>query len=449
VFDRAVRHIFNKNGFTPEMLADPEIADLIEETYNAIDQAVQTSIRTETPPELTSALENNAFVFSGFKTYHQLSEVGLSLTRRDGSVKPFKEFREDVEAINSRYNGSYLYAEYNHAIHASQMAVKWNDFVKDGDEYYLQYRTAGDDRVREAHARLDGTTLPPSDPFWNEFLPPNGWNCRCQTVQVLRDDYALSDSQRAIENGRQCTSEPKQQMFRFNPGKEMKIFPPKHPYLPRGCGDCGNHLNFAYNPNSAKCKACKGIQYLADCHSERDMLCKLQGLIELKGSEKLRRLREIILERTFKKVDGHKGVMASVGDSDPDYDRLISCADKCVEKGYDVYLLPNPKGLRTPDVILSGRNYIAAYDIKTIMGEASVGNRLTESIGQTNRVILNMAVTYNARSLAHDIKSYFETNESAEEVMILKGHRQISVFRKWALSKNFIPELMKQYGAKK
>lgn len=248
------------------MLSDPEIADLIEETYNAIDQAVQTSIRTETPPELTSALENNAFVFSGFKTYHQLSEVGLSLTRRDGSVKPFNEFRKDVEAINSRYNGSYLYAEYNHAIHASQMAVKWNDFVKDGDEYYLQYRTAGDDRVREAHARLDGTTLPPSDPFWNEFLPPNGWNCRCQTVQVLRDDYAVSDSQRAIENGRQCTSEPKQQMFRFNPGKEMKIFPPKHPYLPRGCGDCGKRINFAYDPKREQCIVCRNVCEQARIH---------------------------------------------------------------------------------------------------------------------------------------------------------------------------------------
>ena len=43
------------------------------------------------------------------------------------------------------------------------MAVKWHDIAQDGEEYNLQYRTAGDDRVREAHARLDGVTLPPSD----------------------------------------------------------------------------------------------------------------------------------------------------------------------------------------------------------------------------------------------------------------------------------------------
>ena len=46
------------------------------------------------------------------------------------------------------------------------MAAKWHDFEQDGDRYYLQYRTAGDDKVREEHAALNGTTLPPSDPFW-------------------------------------------------------------------------------------------------------------------------------------------------------------------------------------------------------------------------------------------------------------------------------------------
>jgi hypothetical protein len=74
---------------------------------------------------------------------------------------------------------------------------------------------------------------------------------------------------------------------------------------------------------------------------------------------------------------------------------------------------------------------------------------VNESVGQTNRVILNMATTYNARTLASDIRQYFESNKEAQEVIILKGHRQISVFRKWALSDKFIPELIKQYGAVK
>ena len=47
------------------------------------------------------------------------------------------------------------------------------------------YVTAGDDRVREEHMLLDGTTLPKDDSFWIENWVPNGWNCRCQIVEVF------------------------------------------------------------------------------------------------------------------------------------------------------------------------------------------------------------------------------------------------------------------------
>ncbi|MEG1673359.1 MAG: hypothetical protein RR298_07570, partial [Alistipes sp.] len=77
---------------------------------------------------------------------------------------------------------------------------------------------------------LHNITLPPSDPFWSQFLPPNGWNCRCTVVQVRKNKYPTSDSAKAIEIGESITAEPKAQMFRFNPGKELKLFPDKHPY---------------------------------------------------------------------------------------------------------------------------------------------------------------------------------------------------------------------------
>lgn len=51
VFDRAVREVFAKGGFTPEMLADPAVRPLIEETYNALNGAVDTAIKTETPAQ--------------------------------------------------------------------------------------------------------------------------------------------------------------------------------------------------------------------------------------------------------------------------------------------------------------------------------------------------------------------------------------------------------------
>lgn len=51
-----------------------------------------------------------------------------------------------------------------------------------------EYVTVGDDRVRESHERLDGVRLPKDDPFWKIWWPPNGWNCRCQVIQIFNDD---------------------------------------------------------------------------------------------------------------------------------------------------------------------------------------------------------------------------------------------------------------------
>lgn len=230
VFERAAEWVRERGGFTPSMLQEQPARDVIDETFRILGGAVSSSISEEMPAELTGLLENNAFIFSGLKTYHSLNEVGLSLIGDDGGIKPFEKFHEDVAKIDAKYNRNYLYAEYNHAVTSSQMAAKWHDFQQDGDRYNLQYRTANDERVREEHQRLHNITLPVSDPFWEQFMPPNGWNCRCVVVQVRKGRYPESDSRQAVGIGEEITEEPKKRIFRFNPGKELKVFPDKHPY---------------------------------------------------------------------------------------------------------------------------------------------------------------------------------------------------------------------------
>ena len=230
LFDEAAKTVYQNGGFDVSCLTEPQAQALINETLRVIDTAVGSALPHEVPDTIRYALENNAFIFSGFKAYHTLREVGLSLLTDKGDIKPFETFRRDVETVNNRYNHNYLYAEYNHAVGASLMASRWQQIEKDGDRYDLQYRTAQDDRVREDHAILHGTTLPPSDPFWSLYLPPNGWNCRCTAVQVRKGKYPLSDPDLSMLRGNNCTEAAKQQIFRFNPGKELKLFPPKHPY---------------------------------------------------------------------------------------------------------------------------------------------------------------------------------------------------------------------------
>ena len=230
-FFDAAGMVYNAGGFDASQLATPEARRLIGETLKQLNTAIASGVPHEVPETVRYALENNAFIFSGFKAYHTLREVGLSLVTDKGDIKPFEQFRKDVETVNNRYNHNYLYAEYNHAVGASLMASRWQQIEKDGDRYDLQYRTAQDDRVREDHAILHGTTLPPSDPFWSLYLPPNGWNCRCQAVQVRKGKYERSDPALSMLRGNNCTDAAKQQIFRFNPGKDLQLFPPKHPYF--------------------------------------------------------------------------------------------------------------------------------------------------------------------------------------------------------------------------
>ena len=251
--------LHSKSTYNPQYLSEPEPTKAIQNTAQILNTHLKNlSIKQEIPPQLTAALESDTFFFSGFKTHHYLNEASKLLKDANGNLKPFNQFLNDIQKLDKTYNKNYLRAEYNFAAASVQMAVKWKEWERDGDEYNLQYRTAGDDRVREEHAAINNTTLPPSDPFWKSFLPPNGWNCRCTVSQVRKSSHPLSNSEEAIAKGNAMTDHPKKQIFRFNPGAQQKVFPPKHPYYkaepPTDCSNCTKKL--AYNKNSIKCTLC-------------------------------------------------------------------------------------------------------------------------------------------------------------------------------------------------
>lgn len=143
------------------------------------------------------------------------------------------------------------------------MAAKWEDFMQDGDRYNLQYRTQRDKRVRPAHAALDRVTLPITDPFWQDYFPPNGWNCRCTVVQVLKEKYPVTPHDEAMTLGEEATAGDTRGIFHFNPGIEQRTFPDYNPYTIRRCRDCDiakGKLGLAFIPENELCQACRLIR---------------------------------------------------------------------------------------------------------------------------------------------------------------------------------------------
>ena len=172
---------------------------------------------------------------------------------------------------------------------------------------------------------------------------------------------------------------------------------------------------------------------------------ELKELHDLKGASFIKKLKQIVYFGEFHPLEGEMGIYSTGGEQSPDYENLLNAARKAVEHGYRVFILPNPKGTRTPDFIFEQKGNCKVYDLKTISGKASVSNRLFESIGQSNRVLLNMTVDYNARLLASDIKCYFETNQDALEVLIFKGKKVLPVNRIQVQSPDFNRVFRRRY----
>ena len=244
-----------------ELLNHPEVAKFTESHARVLDNSFQ---QVQMSDAMRKRLQESDYVFSGIKTFHELNEAFPSLLDEKGERKPFERFLNDVQAIDSTYNKAYLSAEYNHAQAAAEMAAKWEDYEEDGDEYNLQYRTAGDDKVRPEHAALHGVTLPMSDPFWDEYYPPNGWNCRCTVVQVLKDKYPTTDRGEALRRGQEALAKDTKGIFRFNPGKQEKAFPDYNAYTLSKCNTCTRKLNLAKGvAENELCEACLLVRAMA------------------------------------------------------------------------------------------------------------------------------------------------------------------------------------------
>lgn len=263
-FDRMMKVLFRQEGANLEIgiLASEEAQDFIETHSSVLNGSFR---QVEMSEAMRKRLERSNYIFSGLKTFHELNEAFPSLLDENGNRKTFERFLNDVRKIDETYNSNYLRAEFNFVQASAEMAAKWERFMQDGDRYYLQYRTAGDAKVRPTHAEMAGITLPVSDPFWEEFYPPNGWGCRCSVVQVRKSKYPATDHEEAMARGESALELDKKGMFRFNAGMEQKTMPDYNPYTIKRCKDCDiakGKLKLAKNPipDNELCEACQFIR---------------------------------------------------------------------------------------------------------------------------------------------------------------------------------------------
>lgn len=198
--------------------------------------------------EMLKELEENIYMFSAAKNFQQTLEMSDALLDEEGRVRDFKDFKEIADEIYQKYYGedvenetpeNWLKAEYDTAIGQARAASKWADIEKNKKERpYIMYSAVMDDHTCDICAPLDGILLPADDPFWDENMPLNHFECNCVVEQMDQDDADEEggpDDADEVNEWVSQSQEKKNPLFNMNPGKDKAIFKDtgksKHPYF--------------------------------------------------------------------------------------------------------------------------------------------------------------------------------------------------------------------------
>lgn len=216
------------NGTITAGTIDPAMTKLVaEELRKAVIEGFGKDlpkINFGTPDyKMLASLELNVFHFSAAENYQMLKSMSLALRDENGSIRSFKDFKEEAGKVAGVYLGRNLRTEYDTAIGSGQMAGKWVEFEKNkAVAPWLRYDTVGDSKVRLTHKKLEGVTKKVDDAFWNMYYPPNGWNCRCDVTQLLHGTETSSDQIQLPDDV--------PPIFQTNMAKDGLVFPDNHPY---------------------------------------------------------------------------------------------------------------------------------------------------------------------------------------------------------------------------
>ncbi|MCC9072464.1 DUF935 family protein [Flavobacterium sp. F-65] len=147
-----------------------------------------------TPDSLAyQMMEYNLFEFSASKTEARLATMtDLLIDQEKNQIRSEADFKKLANEKIKDLNQNYLTTEYNLSVAVGQNSAAYQRFLSEKDTVtsYVQYQTAGDSKVRNEHAKLDGKIFNLSDREAMKLFPPNGPGCRCEFIQYNRTPQA-------------------------------------------------------------------------------------------------------------------------------------------------------------------------------------------------------------------------------------------------------------------
>lgn len=184
-----------------------------------------------TDVELNDSFLINMQSFSSAKVFQNINDL-QNLLANDVGVN-YDDFKELASKINNRYNYAWLDVEGDYVQKQGISVKQWEQIEATKDVLpLLKYVTAGDERVRDEHARLDGIVRPVGDRFWSMYYVPNGYRCRCEVIQLEEGEEEITTITKKMNKE---FVEDVPMMFRINPAKDKYLFVEEgygvHPYF--------------------------------------------------------------------------------------------------------------------------------------------------------------------------------------------------------------------------
>ena len=128
---------------------------------------------------------------------------------------------------------------------------------------------------------------------------------------------------------------------------------------------------------------------------------------------------------------------------------MRAIAQKLVVNKFDVFLLTNPTSTKSADFVLRQNNKLYYVEGKTLDGKNSLDHLIEKGSEQSNRLVIDIIGTKNARYLKKEIQCGFESNSSLQYLFLFKGKRLIVIDRDAALANDFENTFLKLWNKRK
>ena len=257
------------NGFDTSRAVEPT---MWREVLRVLNEATVSGLLQSSAPthrdSFLAALRHSNEVFAAFKVHSMSERMAARLLNPDGTLKPFRQWADDVKSISSHYVGAWLRTEYDTALIRAHNAADWQQFIRDADVMpNLRWMPTTSPTPESSHRAFweRKLTLPVSDPFWDEHHPGDRWNCKCSLEQT--------DDPPTPELKAEFAGEAPQPGLTNNPGKDGHTFSQDHPYFPKSCASCGFYKKASIKNRllpaflNIRAKDCYNCPYINGCIS--------------------------------------------------------------------------------------------------------------------------------------------------------------------------------------